>query len=200
MTDRSGQDCSAGRGLRSFASHRQKGTAVMRTLYDGTLPIEFSQFYFTTDAQPVDSYCSAVSDLVRVFGGHFDESRGKPARSLLCFRTATPYGKVGVRVMVADGKSDPDASWEDVVEVPWEAGENTVLVKWGIGEHHPLEISPGSYRIRYAARGRDKVDEPLDNGAGEQEPVEHIDIVLWPAQRSADRVVRITSRERLSHL
>lgn len=165
---------------------------MKRTLYDGKLHVDYSQFYIWTDEQAADGYSAAFDNVQRTFAGQSSGLCGAAMRGLLYFDTGTQYGAIGARVVVADTEPDLDDSWEDVVEVSYQAGEETSLVEWGDGDSYPLDLAAGEYRVRYAARGRDQADEREDEEDAE-EPVEYVEIAVWPAPASADRLIRITS-------
>ena len=53
----------------------------------------------------------------------------------------------------------------------------------------PLDLPPGSYRLRSSARGRDAgAEDELADGV-----VDHYLLQLWPAPSAPDAVVRTTS-------
>ncbi|WP_145926576.1 hypothetical protein [Amycolatopsis orientalis] len=175
-----------------FVAQEIERYCIMRTLYEGELQIDYGQFYIWTDEQAADAYGAAFDNVKRTFAGQSSGLCGAAVRGLLYFDTGTQYGTIGARVVVTDAEPDLDDSWEDVVEVSYQAGEETSLVEWGDGDSYLLDLAAGEYRVRYAARGRDQDDEGEDEEDTE-EPVEYIEITIWSAPASADRVIRITS-------
>lgn len=165
----------------------------MQTLYDGKLNISYNQFYIWTDEQETDGYSAAFDNVYRTFRGQSGGLCGAAVPGLLFFSTGTQYGTIDARVAVAETEPALDASWEDVVEVSYQAGQETALAEWAGEAVYPLDLPPGSYRVRYAARGRDQADELEDEEEDAPDPVEHVEIVVWPAPPSADRVIRIAS-------
>lgn len=84
-----------------------------------------------------------------------------------------------------------DEQWEDVVEVSIAvgAGAKPGWMTWAGEDGGPLELPPGSYRVRVNARGRDA-------GADDEFADEAVDfylIQLWPAESRPDEIVRTTS-------
>ena len=100
-------------------------------------------------------------------------------------------GGSAMRIELWPEEPPTDASWEDCVEVSTTVGPGDV-VGWGTWdwtESGKLALSPGSYRLRANARGRDA------GHAGEFDP-EVVDFYLlqfWPAPPTVDAVVRTTS-------
>ncbi|WP_143043720.1 hypothetical protein [Nonomuraea jiangxiensis] len=101
------------------------------------------------------------------------------------------WGRMGFTVAVAD--QDPRADfdgYEDIVEISYESPSGRVfLEEWGGGTTHalpPLPAGPGTYRLRYHARGMD--EESWD------EIDEHYLLQIWPQPQSDPAVLKSTSR------
>jgi hypothetical protein len=101
------------------------------------------------------------------------------------------WGTVGFTVAVAD--RDPSADldgYEDIVEISYESPSGRVsLEEWGGGRAHilpSLPAGPGTYRLRYHARGMDEEDS-LDAIA------EHYFLQIWPEPPCDPAVLKSTS-------
>jgi hypothetical protein len=110
-----------------------------------------------------------------------------------------------VRIVLVDtAPGEPDASWEDVVEVSFtvpEAGEfkntnwynSTVMwTTWAGVNGGPLDgLGTGTYRMRVSARGRDAGSD----GEQAEEPVDFYLAQLWLAPEEPDAVLRVGSSD-----
>ena len=99
---------------------------------------------------------------------------------------ARPHGGSSVRIESWEIEPAVDDSWDDIVEVSFTVTPGAT-VEWGVfdGVGGQLPISAGSYRLRAGARGRDSADDLPDQYL----------LQLWPAARSADAVLRTTSKD-----
>jgi len=110
--------------------------------------------------------------------------------------TGLHTGTVGFTVTVDD--HDPGAdldAYEDVVEIGFESRDGAAsLVGWGeeySRDLPPLPAGPGSYRLRYHARG-------MDEGAAAQdadEPIDEYLLQIWPAPASPATTLKRTSQQ-----
>ncbi len=86
---------------------------------------------------------------------------------------------------------EPDAQWEDAVEVSIEvpSGAEVKWMSWAGESEGPLALPAGSYRLRVSARGRDAgaADEFAD------EVLDHYQLELWPAPHKEDAILRVGS-------
>lgn len=85
----------------------------------------------------------------------------------------------------------PDAEWQDVVEVSVRipAGAEPEWRSWAGETSGPIALGEGSWRLRVSARGRDA-------GAADEfseDVVDHYSLELWPAPPAADCIVRVGS-------
>ncbi|WP_456698347.1 hypothetical protein [Aeromicrobium sp. P5_D10] len=97
-----------------------------------------------------------------------------------------------VRITLVDGvPSGPDDQWEDVVEVSLTipAGSGVGWASWAGETTGSLDVSPGSYRLRVSARGRDvgAQDEFADR------VVDHYLLELWQSPPEQDKILRVGS-------
>jgi hypothetical protein len=110
--------------------------------------------------------------------------------------TGLHTGTVGFTVTVHDGDPGPDLDgYEDVVEISFDSRDGTAsLVGWAdenSRELPPLPAGPGTYRLRYHARG-------MDAGAIAQNsdvPVDEYLLQLWPAPVSPAATLKSTSQQ-----
>ena len=86
---------------------------------------------------------------------------------------------------------EPDAQWEDVVEVSIEvpSGAEVKWNSWAGETEGPLALPAGSYRLRVSARGRDAgaADEFADD------VLDYYRLELWPAPHGEDAILRVSS-------
>lgn len=100
-------------------------------------------------------------------------------------------GGSAVRIELLDAEPPLDDEWEDVVEVSTvvPAGASPAWSSWAGESGGPLDLPPGSYRLRSSARGRDAgAEDEFADGV-----VDHYLLQLWPAPSAPDAVVRTTS-------
>jgi hypothetical protein len=91
--------------------------------------------------------------------------------------------------------SSTQVKWEEIVEASLYVDaeiENLALVEWG-GEVYPIPLQPGSYRVRYCARG---MDIGRNHGVvfEEEDIVDFYSLAFWPAEAAKDRVIKQTSK------
>lgn len=113
--------------------------------------------------------------------------------SLAIVRTGTPFGYV--RLTIEPLGSEPElrtADWDEVVDVSlWfeELGAVTTEGCEGLENAPPLAATPGDYRIRVHARGRDRGHE---RGTVLDSPVEEHLVQAWPAPPAAEVCHKLT--------
>jgi hypothetical protein len=113
--------------------------------------------------------------------------------SLAIVMTGTAAGYV--RLTIDPLGSEPElltADWDEVVEVSlWfeELGAVTTEGCEGLEDAPPLAASPGNYRVRVHARGRDRGGE---RGSVWDSPVEEHLVQAWPAPPSAEICHKLT--------
>lgn len=135
-----------------------------------------------------------------VFDGDFDRSYQGQVNGLV--GAANPQG-VHVNLARRSGGSpvrivllnkppgNDDGQWEDVVEVSitLPEGHTMVLSTWADENTGPIDLPPGSYRLRVSAKGRD------EGHLGEfaEGTVDDYLLQLWPAPRKPDAILRTGS-------
>jgi hypothetical protein len=86
-----------------------------------------------------------------------------------------------------------DPTWEDVVEVCFQVPDAGIaLHEWGGRDAFPLEVPPGSYRVRYSAKRMD-LGNWVDSQPDDARPIDSYLLTLWPAPPAPDRIVKVTS-------
>jgi hypothetical protein len=68
-----------------------------------------------------------------------------------------------------------------------------VLFGWAGETPAVLDLSPGTYRVRYCANGMD-AGRAADVRTADEPPVDSCLLQIWPAPSTADRVVRTCSQ------
>lgn len=105
-------------------------------------------------------------------------------------------GSVGFTVDIFDAPSPLDESWEEIVEVLFvllPTAESIVLMEWAGEGSYPLSLEPGTYRVRYSARGMDKGHE-ADTSPRDGTVIDHYNLAFWPAEAAEDRIIKQTSQ------
>jgi hypothetical protein len=92
--------------------------------------------------------------------------------------------------------SPAQVKWEEIVEASLNVDAtitNLALVEWGGGAVYPIPLAPGSYRVRYCARG---MDLGRDRGTTleDDDIVDFYSLAFWPAEAAKDRVIKQTSK------
>nr|WP_221381052.1 hypothetical protein [Actinoplanes polyasparticus] len=130
----------------------------MRVLFDGLVPVAYSQAYVTSFEAP---------DMTAAFAGQVNGLCGAGVPGGLFLMTGTHSGFV--RFTVELHESEPPAAgpaWEEVVEVPFRPRAATVdLVPWADSALASLSLAPDglvlpAFRVRYCALGMDEAQYP----------------------------------------
>ena len=132
-------------------------------------------------------------DFDRFFDNQVNGLAGAASGQGLYINLARRSGGSPVRIVLrqdAPAASEVDV-WEDVVEVavkiPHDAEPSWST--WAGETSGPLDIPPGSYRVRVSARGRDAgADGEFADG-----PVDFYLLEIWPALPEPDLIIRSTS-------
>jgi len=106
--------------------------------------------------------------------------------------TGTDMGPVDVAVQVLNSAPVVDVdAWDEVVEVSVTTAEELHLLAWDFSPPEddvpPLATTPGSYRVRVHARGRDRAHAA---GPVVEEALEQHLIQIWPAAVGAEQVLK----------
>ncbi|MGI5171543.1 hypothetical protein ACQEU3_45085 [Spirillospora sp. CA-253888] len=128
-----------------------------------------------------------------------DAVNAGPARSIpgsAAFSAGRNDGPIKVDVEIApqDPGARPD-QYEDVVEIGFESRDGVVAVMGLSGNGYlkilpPLTAGPGSYTIRYHAKGMDQAEENYWGG----EQLDSYLIQIWPARHPGPVIVKAGSK------
>lgn len=159
----------------------------MSTLFDGRLSVYYGQA-FVVSGPDFDT------DLDASFRGQSNGLCGAASPNLLFLITGLFLGDVNFSVEFLDAEPPLDPAWEDVVEVSFTVVNRPMLEEWAGQASYPLDLAPGSYRVRYAARRMDAASE-VDTLVEGEEPIDTYQLNFWPAERNMpDRVIRQESQ------
>jgi hypothetical protein len=134
-------------------------------------------------------------DLAKTFDGQVNGLVGAASGNGLYVNLARWGGGSGVRIVLLPNVASLDAgAWEDVVEVsvaiPPDA--EPFWSSWAGEDGGPLDLPPGSYRVRVSACGRDAA-----RGEGEfaEGVVDRYLLEFWSAPIQPDTIIRSTSED-----
>lgn len=162
-----------------------------RVLLDRLIETDYGQF----DLLWGDDY-GFDGDFERFFAGQVNGLVGAASGHGLYLNLARRSGGSPVRIVLLDHAPapTPDADhWEDVVEVSImvPADVEPRWSTWAGEESGPLDLPPGTYRVRTNARGRDAGgDGEFADGA-----VDFYLLEIWPAPTQPDAIILSTSAE-----
>jgi hypothetical protein len=132
-------------------------------------------------------------DFDRVFAGQVNGLVGAASSGGLYINLARRSGGSPVRIalLTAPPPLDTD-TWEDVVEVSVTVppGAAPGWYTWCGENSGPLDLPPGTYRVRISAWGRDAGRGPGEAAEG---TVDRYLLEFWPAPHRPDAIVRSTS-------
>lgn len=134
-------------------------------------------------------------DWDRYFAGQTNGLVGAADLHGIYLNLARRSGGSPVRVVLLDAApGDPGGEWEDVVEVSTVVpeGADARWCSWGGEGSGDLDgLTPGEYRVRVCARGRDAGhDDEFADG-----PVDWYLVELWPASVTDDTILRTGSAD-----
>lgn len=160
----------------------------MRTPVTGEVHVTYWQLYVESDPEELSPSPREA------FAGQTAGLCGAAVPGALFLETGLHSGRVGFTVEVHDEEPpDPDACWEEVVEVSFRpASERTLLVQWAGEGYWPLDLPETDHKVRYCARGMDAARD-LDTRAEGKPQVDSYLLQFWPAPPAPDRVLRQTS-------
>lgn len=153
-------------------------------LFAGAVGVSYGQVYLTC--------CEEPPGMEESFAGQVNGLCGAAVTGSLFLVTGINHGEVQMSVELHPGAPALSDTWEEIVEVSFvNSCQAPALVEWDGDEHHPLDLEPGSYRVRYCARGMDAARDAESNYDGHV-----IDVYLlqiWPGPAEPDRIIRQTS-------
>jgi hypothetical protein len=158
----------------------------MTRIFDGQLHVHYGQAYVLPNAQ-------GTSELPDCFQSQTNGLCGAAMSSQLFLITGLHTGQVRLSVDVLDAPPPLDQTWEEVVEVPFMINvEGAYLYDWNGECVCKIPLSPGTYRVRYCARGMDRGKE-VDTILEDEEPVDFYNLAFWTADFLPDAVLKQTS-------
>jgi hypothetical protein len=172
----------------------------MSRVFEGLLGVSYRQAYVLTGEM-------VNPDLNDAFRGQTNGLCGAAVRGALWLVTGLHSGHVGFTVDVLDAAPPIDDAWEEIVEVsltiPSEDEDfeyddreiiyrDVVLAEWSGDECYLIPLSPGTYRVRYCARGM-QLGRDRDTLLSGEEPVDFYLLAFWPAEAAPDCIIKQTS-------
>lgn len=158
----------------------------MQILFDGEVDTDYNQIYVVSGP---DSH----RDLDTAFSGQVNGLCGGATSGFLYLSTGLHAGHVGFTVELHEEAPPVDDFWEDVVEVSFRPGSETLHVIELFGPAAcSLAVPQVDLRVRYCAHGMDAA-APLHFVPDDEPTVDRYLLQFWPAPPSADRVLRQTS-------
>jgi hypothetical protein len=162
----------------------------MTRVFDGPLHVHYAQAYVQDEEEQFEP------DLSDAFRGQNNGICGAARPDMLWLITGLHTGSVGFTVDIFDAPPPLDESWEEIVEVSFvvlpTAAESIVLMEWAGESSYPLSLEPGTYRVRYSARGMDEGHE-ADTSPEDGTLIDHYNLAFWPAERAEDQIIKQTS-------
>jgi hypothetical protein len=156
---------------------------VERVLFDGAVDISYGQFYLT---------CAESPGPDGSFNGQINGLCGAAVPGHLYLTTGLNHGTVQVTVEQHTDEPPLPDGWEEIVEASFiNTCANPKLEEFD-SEGHQLQLDPGTYRVRYCARGMDAASDAESNY--DDDVIDTYLLQLWPGRVAADRILRQTSR------
>ena len=127
------------------------------------------------------------------FAGQANGLCGVAVPGMIMFTTGLHSGPVAFSVDVLDAAPPLDDAWEEIVEASFikEGADELTLCDFDGPNAYPVPLKPGTYRVRFCARGMDagaKADTLVD-----EEPVDFYSLAFWSAAEAPDVVLKQTS-------
>ena len=159
----------------------------MRVLLDEVIDTDYGQFDLVySDEGGFDGVVE------RFFDGQVNGLVGAADPHGVYLHFGRRSGGSSLRVVLVDAEPADDPRWEDVVEVSTTVPPSG-HVRWmswaGESSGDLATLSPGDYRVRVSARGRDAADR--DELRGEE--TDSYLVELWPAPWAPDSIIRTTT-------
>jgi len=158
----------------------------MQILFAGDVHTDYNLIY-------VESRPDSDAAFETAFNGQVNGLCGGASPGFLYLSTGLHAGHVGFTVELHEEAPPVDDSWEDVVEVTFRPGSETLHVIQLFREAAcSLAVPQVDLRVRYCASGMDAA-APLHFVPDDEPTVDRYLLQFWPAPPSADRVLRQTS-------
>ena len=162
-----------------------------KILFSGQLNIYYGQFYF--DMADEDNIDEDMLLPETAFNGQENGICGAVQKGKLFFVTGISDGIININVDLHMPEPPVDETYGEVVEVPFQRGEEPVaLCEWAAEATHNLDLPAGNFRVRYCIDGMDKdYDEASDFDA--PLPGQRHLIQIWSSEAKPDKVVKQSS-------
>lgn len=158
----------------------------MQILFDGEVHTDYNQIYVVSGPDSDGAFETA-------FNGQVNGLCGGASPGFLYLSTGVHAGHVGFTVELHEEALPVDDFWEDVVEVTFRPGSETLHVVQLFREAAcSLAVPQVDLRVRYCAWGMDAA-APLHFVPDDEPTVDRYLLQFWPAPPSADRVLKQTS-------
>jgi hypothetical protein len=159
-------------------------------LFDEVVETDYGQFDLVWDEE-----AGFDGDYDRFFAGQENGLVGAADESGLYMNLARRSGGSSVRIIRHDAPPVLDlASWEDVVEVSTTVpdGSSPRWATWAGEDNGQLRnLTPGTYRVRVSARGRDAGRD----GEFADQVVDFYLVEFWPAAAAPDTILQTQSQD-----
>ncbi|KVK45413.1 hypothetical protein L905_19370 [Agrobacterium sp. TS43] len=164
---------------------QRKRTNIVTELFAGNVEVQYGQAYIELDG----SFDGAMDDC---FVGQRNGLCGAQKPAILFLMTGLHTGIVGITINLFDADPGIDESWEEIVEVSFQAPKGGItLLEWAADEGVGMAVPAGSYRARYQGRAMQAANELNTNI--DDIPLDSYQLDLWPAPSTADHIVKQTS-------
>src|SRR5262249_54800991 len=149
----------------------------MARVFEGTVEIDYSQAY-------VMDVNSGIPDMSESFRGQSNGLCGAATGKALFLHTGLHIGPVGFTIDLLEAPPLLEDDWEEIIEASFyvsATAPDVALLEWAGESSYPIPLLPGSYRVRYCARG-------MDLGAARPAPIDDLDpidfyaLAFWPAE------------------
>ncbi|WP_372018457.1 hypothetical protein [Pseudoxanthomonas sp. 10H] len=154
----------------------------MKVVYSGPVDVSYGQLY------AVSPGCTPAP-LERTLAGQENGLCGARVPGCLMLMCGLHSGQVQLEVLSFPAEPPLEASWPDVVEVPFAfLSSPVVLQDWEGRPICNLPVDGPGYMVRWCARNFGQAEDAgrVDDG----EPFEEYALQLWPSTSPVERVVR----------
>jgi hypothetical protein len=160
----------------------------MTRVFEGIVWVAYSQIY-------VHDRLNMMETMEAHFQGQANGLCGAAVPGTLFLVTGLHTGQVGFTVDVLEAPPPIDVTWEEIIEATFlvfVTVDNLALVEWGGNGVYPIPLAPGSYRVRYCARGM-QMGRDHDTNPESGEIVDSYALLFWPADPTEDCIIKQTS-------
>lgn len=153
-------------------------------IFNGLFPVCYGQFYFLSEIE-------WNGDLKECFSKQNNGLCGVSVDGVVFFITGLHTGNITLNINYLDSEPKIDESKEEIVEASFAVpARGLVLEAWGEEITKKMDLSPGSYRIRYSAVNFGLAEEL---GKFDEGDIEIYNIEIWHAPHSEDKIIKATT-------